>query len=71
MILLTAGSSDLPDPLQKILPVTAAVSGEDATRNIASALGYQGYLVVIAVLMVIIIIGYLISRFANKRAQSS
>jgi cobalt/nickel transport system permease protein len=70
-ILVLWGSSELPDPLQRLLeeaPESAATA--DTARNIVSALGYRGYFIAVASLGAIILTAYIVSRISRKKAQS-
>jgi len=72
MILVLSGSSELPDPLQKLLPETPQAPGQaEATRNIVSALGYPGYFLAIAAIAAVFLIAYIVSRIARKKAHLS
>jgi len=67
-----AGSSSLPDPLQKLLAVNPLMpEAEAGSENLSSAARYGDYLLRAAVFVVLIGLGYLITRLTrHKRGHS-
>jgi cobalt/nickel transport system permease protein len=69
-ILFAAGSSSLPDPLQKLLATSPmAAESTAATGTLVSAERYTGYLVRIVVFILLIGIGVLVAHFTRSRKE--
>ncbi len=71
-ILITAGSSSLPDPLEKLLAASAFLPEAAAgTENLSSAARYNDYLIRAGVFVLLIGFGFLITRLMrHKRGHS-
>jgi hypothetical protein len=68
-ILVAAGSSILPDPLEKLLAVNPLMSETDSGKPASSA-PYQDYLVRAAIFILFIAFWFLISRLTRHRKHS-
>ena len=71
-ILISAGSSSLPDPLEKLLAVSPLLPKVEAgSENLSSVARYADYLMRAGVFVVLIGLGYLIIRLTrHKRGHS-
>ena len=67
-ILVLAGSSSLPDPLEKLLAVTPLVTPVQSEK-LSSSARYMDYLIRAAVFVILIALGFVISRFSHRRSS--
>jgi cobalt/nickel transport system permease protein len=69
-ILVLAGSSSLPDPLEKLLAISPLLPEvEAASEKLLSSGRYMDYLIRAAIFILLIGIGVLISRFSRHRSH--
>jgi cobalt/nickel transport system permease protein len=65
-ILIMAGSSSLPDPLEKLIAASPLVSGaETGSEKLSSSARYMDYVVRAAIFVFLIVCGFLMSHFSR------
>jgi hypothetical protein len=69
-LLVTAGSSGLPDPLEKLLAASPMLSGSEADSGQLSSTGRYGeYLIKAAIFVFLVGLMYLLTRLTQRRRR--